>query len=348
MVPEVLPDDVVRVEHGTDPQGNKQTIEHLVGGGRRITSEITYAFGDGELAVKDAERLAEQLMDGARSAAELVPRDSCLGSKLRNDEDVPLFTMRCDDGRLRSVRCHDRRVLERLTELAGGRAVEPPERGPIEAFVVTPLEGEGPLRVYDHRGVRRGRPRTVEDAVQVVDQLLGEAVARGGRAPGGIVVLNGHIARRGDEALLLARDAVEPYRPRHELRRHGLVVDGWARRRHRRRRPGRAHCARRTDPDPVRRIAPRRLPGGSRPPPRWCRCSSSTRPRRPPARRPRWIASSASVERFRCPFSWLPSWARRGSQGFEQQACRLRGRPSAAASSCDEPDCPLVRGRRCR
>ncbi len=220
-VPEVLPDDVVRVEHSTDSHGNKQTIEHLVGGGRRVTSEFTYAFGDGEQAAKDAERLAEQLMDGTRSAAELVPRDSCLGSKLRNDDEVPLLTVRCGDGRLRSVRCHDARVLDLLTELAGARLADPSGRGPIEAFVVTPLEGDGPLRIYDHRGERRGRPRTVDDAVAVVDELLGEAEVRDGHAPDGDVLLNGHIARRGDEALLLARDAVAAYRPRRDLRRQG-------------------------------------------------------------------------------------------------------------------------------
>ena len=219
--PEVLAPDVVRVEYGLDPHGNKITTEYLFDGSRRVTSELTYAFGAEDEVARAAERIVAEVEGGTRSAAELVPRDSCLGSKLRNDEDVPLLTLRGGDGRLRSVRCHDAAVCDRLTELAGARLAAADQRGPIEAFVVSPLEGDGPVRIYDHRGARRGRPRTVEEAVRVVDELLGEAEARGGTGANPLVLLSGLVARRGDEALLIARGAVEAYVPRRDLRRQG-------------------------------------------------------------------------------------------------------------------------------
>lgn len=150
--------------------GNRVVTEYLPGGGRRVTSTLVAPSGRGDQALAWAEAMA-----GGRSLAELFPADSCGGSKIRNFDDVPLVSRVGLDGRVRSVRCHHPEVADRLAERFGDSLVE--DRGPIEAFVVTPLEGHGPMRLFDGRGARRGRPRTVDAAVNVVCQILGEREA---------------------------------------------------------------------------------------------------------------------------------------------------------------------------
>ncbi|MEO6630025.1 MAG: hypothetical protein ABIP03_15830 [Aquihabitans sp.] len=162
----------IRVVTEVSPDGNVVITEYLPDGRRRVSTTMTFATGPDAAGLAAAEALA-----GDRSVAELVPCDSCLGSKLRNHDDVPLVSVRGADHKVRSVRCHDAAVAERLRALAGERLATSGERGPVEAFVVTPLEGSGPLRIFDGRGQRRGRPRSVEEAATVVDQILGEKAA---------------------------------------------------------------------------------------------------------------------------------------------------------------------------
>lgn len=216
----------MRVEETVDAEGRRVVTEHLPGGGRQVTTYVEYRMGEHQSAAADAEDLAGELMDGRRSAAELVPPDSCLGSKLRNDDDVPLVSMRCADGIVRSVRCHDPEVARALEASAGEAAVA--ERGPVEAFVVTPLEGQGPLRIYDGRGRRRGRPRTTVEAVDVVDQVLGEAVARKAMGAPPMIVLNATVGTRDGRAQLLAADVMEDLPARRALAREGWTVSAAA------------------------------------------------------------------------------------------------------------------------
>lgn len=165
--------EVIRVETTVDSDGNEVVVEHLSDGRRRVTTSVSLSLHDDASAA-----LFQAAMAGDRSPAELAPIDSCLGSKLRNLEEVPLLNVRCSDGRVRSIRCHDPAVAEVLAERYG-QALAVDERGPIAAFVVTPLEGDGPRRVFDGLGRRRGRPRSIEEVADLVDQILGEATIVG-------------------------------------------------------------------------------------------------------------------------------------------------------------------------
>ena len=160
--------EVVRSVTAIGPDGNRIVTDHFPDGRRIVTTEVVIESGSAE----DAMRIAGALT-GDRTPAELVPPDSCLGSKLRNADDVELVSICGSDGRLRSVRCHDEGVAAALRRLAGDSEASQ-GRGPIEVFVTSPLEGRGPLRIYDGYGLRRGRPRTEEEAVRVVDEILGE------------------------------------------------------------------------------------------------------------------------------------------------------------------------------
>jgi hypothetical protein len=214
------------VEQYIDDDGNPVTIEHQADGTRRVTVEHTYQIGQGDQAASDAGRLAEELMGGRRSVAELVPAGTCLGQKLRIDEEPEVVSIRCADGLVRSVRCHDPAVCAVLSERAGDLLAPDGTRGPVEAFVTTPFEGDGPWRVYDGRGERRGRPRTVDDVVDLVDRLLGEATLAGGAADGSGVMLATTLARRGAQALLVHRALETDFRARGELRRAGWDLTG--------------------------------------------------------------------------------------------------------------------------
>ncbi len=168
---EIDPDsgEAIRVVSGFGPQGQRVTTEYLPDGRRRITTSTEFA-----VASNEPDTTAAGVLTGERSVAELVPADSCLGSKLRNHPEVQLISFRCPDHQIRSVRCHSSEVANLLRERARDCVVPGDERGPIEAFVVTPLEGVGPLRVYDGRGERRGRPRSFSEVASIVDQILGE------------------------------------------------------------------------------------------------------------------------------------------------------------------------------
>ena len=210
----------VRVVTTRNAEGHLVETTFLPDGLMRMSTTMTLSTDgpDGGLAV--AEALA-----GDRSPAELVPPDSCLGSKLRDREDVPLVSIRCDDDRIRSVRCHDPKVESALRDLAGDRLVEGHERGPVVAFVVTPLEGQGPVRIYDGRGARRGRPRTAGEAADVVDQLLGENQALdAGCDSSALIPLDAALAHRGGEGLLVPLGLLTERELRNELIEQGWVI----------------------------------------------------------------------------------------------------------------------------
>lgn len=210
--------ETIRVTTEVSETGNVVTTELWPDGRRRISSSITIGSDDGD-------PVAEQVLIGERSPAELVPRDSCLGSKLRNDEDVPLVSFRCRDGRIRSVRCHSPAVADELRRLAGDRVVETDERGPVVAFVVTPLEGSGPLRIYDAAGRRRGRPRTASEAARVVDGLLGaHHVAFEKPSTDSLLPLRLLVLRRGDDVTLVPERALYDRRAQRQWQRHGWTI----------------------------------------------------------------------------------------------------------------------------
>lgn len=208
--------ETIRVTTEVSETGNVVTTEHLPDGRRRISSTMTIGSDSGN-------PVAEQVLIGDRSPAELVPRDSCLGSKLRNDDDVPLLSFHCRDGQVRSVRCHSDEVADVLRGMAGDRLVQTDERGPIVAFVVTPLEGRGPVRIYDGQGRRRGRPSTVSEAARVVDGLLGahrEAFQEPSAAS--LLPLRTVMLRRGMDTMLVPDGALDDPVVRRAWRR-----DGW-------------------------------------------------------------------------------------------------------------------------
>lgn len=165
--------------------------------------------------------MAAQHLAGDRSLAELIPPDSCVGAKLRNFSHIELISVRCDDGRIRSVRCHDPLIAGELRRAAGDRLV-PGETGPIELFVTTPLEGSGPPRIYDGRAERRGRPRTCDDAVRIADEVLGEVTTRHATPHmGGRLQLRYKLLTREDRAVLVPTGADRSARDGRALRSAG-------------------------------------------------------------------------------------------------------------------------------
>lgn len=219
----------IRVVAEINSQGHLIRTEYLPDGRRRISTTIAARFETGS-----EDSLADAALAGNRSIAELVPPDSCLGTKLRNHHDVPLISFIGSDGRTRSVRCHAPEVAERLRAMAGDALITSGERGPTEAFVVTPLEGCGPLRIFDGQGRRRGRPRTPEEAAAVVDQVLGEVILQASPTnrvtvnqlplPLELLLLGGPAGR----AVLVPLDALEARGLAARLKQRGWTLT-WAR-----------------------------------------------------------------------------------------------------------------------
>ena len=102
---------------------------------------------------------------GLRSLAELMPGTSCSGTRLRPDDAADLLQLAWPDEPV-TVRSTDPRASALLRSLGAMPARR--HRGPTAAFVIAPLEGEGPSRVYDAYGARVGRARTTEEAVEHV------------------------------------------------------------------------------------------------------------------------------------------------------------------------------------
>lgn len=127
------------------------------------------------------EELMRSLLTEETFAAELVPAESCLGQKLRLGTEAKTVGIRVED-RVVSVRIGHRPTLDALqarTDLVYAA-------GPTMAFVSAPHEGCGPPRLYDREGIRVGRPRSADDAADVLGHLLRELAPPG--APPGLVV----------------------------------------------------------------------------------------------------------------------------------------------------------------
>lgn len=159
--------DPLGIETTVDGEGRTVTIEHLPDGRRRMTTTVSIELPAGAVSL-DA-------ILGERSAVELVPADSCLGTKVRSGDDLPMVAVTCRDGVVRRVRCQDPDIASEIARRAGPNIVTADAPGPVEAIVVAPYEGSGPCRVFDGRGRRRGRARTVTEVANLVEQLLGEA-----------------------------------------------------------------------------------------------------------------------------------------------------------------------------
>lgn len=209
--------ETVRITTEVAEAGNVVTTEYFPDGRRRISTTMTI-----DSASDDPE--VQRVFTGDRSPAELIPSDSCVGSKLRNSDDVPLLSFRGSDGRVRSVRCHSDEVAEALRSRGADCLVESGERGPVLAFVVTPLEGVGPTRVYDAFGRRRGRPRGIDEVVDLIDGLfVAHRLAVEEPNATSLVPLRLTALHRGDEVALVSEAALEGAEDRSAWRR-----DGWA------------------------------------------------------------------------------------------------------------------------
>ena len=145
--------------------------EHLPDGRTRLSTQFELESGD----IQARSRLIAEILAGNRSIAELVPPDSCLGYKLRIGQPAAEITLELGDSNA-SIRCDDPAV-ESALRLALGTYIVDDGKGPTIAFVVAPLEGDGPCRVFDAAGRRRGRPRTPDEVIDVVSQLLAERVS---------------------------------------------------------------------------------------------------------------------------------------------------------------------------
>ena len=145
--------------------------ERLPDGRTRLSTRFELESGD----TQARSRLVAEILAGNRSIAELVPSDSCLGYKLRIGQPTAEITVDLGDSKA-SIRCDDPAVESALRMTFGAYIVDD-GKGPTIAFVVAPLEGNGPCRVFDAAGRRRGRPRTPDEVIDVVSQLLAERVS---------------------------------------------------------------------------------------------------------------------------------------------------------------------------
>jgi hypothetical protein len=199
------------VEAEYDEEGRKSTTTYLADGSKIVSTEITVSMGSGA-----AGHQVGTLIDG-RSPAELAPGGTCLGTKLRAGEDVDLVNIEVAS-LVSSVRCDHDDVRAHLTSQPRIRAAEGDERGPVEAFVVRPYEGDGPVRVYDGMGRRRGRPRTTDEVVALVSEIVADDVlGRRGR-----VHLAGDLVSHRGDAVLLPNGALAIPRLARALQRCGL------------------------------------------------------------------------------------------------------------------------------
>lgn len=209
--------ETIRVTTEVAETGNVVTTEYFPDGRRRISTTMTI-----DSASDDPE--VQRVFTGDRSPAELIPAGSCVGSKLRNSDDVPLLSFRGSDGRIRSVRCHSDEVADALRSRGAERLVEWGERGPVLAFVVTPLEGVGPVRVYDAFGRRRGRPRGTDEVVDLIDGLfVAHRIAVEAPSVTSPIPLRLTVLRRGGETVLVPESALD-----HAATRGAWRSDGWA------------------------------------------------------------------------------------------------------------------------
>ena len=149
-----------------NPEGNLVVEDLHPDGTRRLTTSFTMS--------------AAQFSGGgsadARSPAELVPPHSCLGEKLRLAEPADRICV-LHRGHRAVIRCDAPDVSKMLRRrLPVVEDADPELSGATEVFVVKPLEGIGPVRVFDRFGRRRGRPRTDSEVAELVLELLAEQI----------------------------------------------------------------------------------------------------------------------------------------------------------------------------
>ena len=144
--------------------GNTVVTDLHPDGSRHITTQMTMsmsAFSPGG-------------DPGGRSPAEQMPPDSCLGNKLRLGSPASSLALEIDENRV-LIRCDDPEIVAHLrSTLPVVPDATPDDWGPTEIFIVRPLEGVGPPRIFDRMGGRRGRPRSTHDVAFQVAELLAE------------------------------------------------------------------------------------------------------------------------------------------------------------------------------
>lgn len=192
----------------SDPTDPNAVIEELVDGRTVRTVSVTLSTSD-------------PLLDST-SLIDVLPADSCLGAQLRVGTIADVIVVRTGEAHV-GVRSTHQPTTDLLLAKLGDRAagsIVTTAAGPaaIHAYVIGPLEGSGPPRVFDRFAQRVGRPRSASDATTIVGHLLNEAESPA--APGTMVKALPIVIR--DECVLLAdplRDA--PLLTR-ELRRRSL------------------------------------------------------------------------------------------------------------------------------
>lgn len=171
-------DGAVEIERHESAHGTTVT-ERLADGRyrRTVTADLRSASTTDDL--RDA-MVTNALTD-------IVTADTCVGFKLRADE--PSHDLLVDlGGETTRVRVDDPDTHDLLRTSLGARVRDdrrfaslaelddPAARDGIgvTAYVVAPLDGVGPPRVYDRWGERVGRPRDTGDTVAIVGHLLAE------------------------------------------------------------------------------------------------------------------------------------------------------------------------------
>lgn len=188
-------DEVVGVGHGDNPPA--QIVEELPDGRKRVTTQFSLTTS----GTSNQARIAAEALTGQRSLVELVPPDSCLGFKLRLGEDVDVVSG-CVSESPMSIRSDHPDITPELRSVLAG----PSEGGPVVAFVVAPFEGDGPCRVFDAAGRRRGRPRTTSEVVDLVRGIVAERVSDTAGHP---TRLRWAVLCRGSDAVLVSPALLE-------------------------------------------------------------------------------------------------------------------------------------------
>lgn len=151
--------------------GNTVVTDLHPDGSRHITTQMT-------MSMSAVGRGGEP---GDRSPAEQMPPDSCLGNKLRLGSPASSLALEIDGKRV-VIRCDDPEIIDQIrSTLPMVVDATPDGWGPTEIFIVRPLEGVGPPRIFDRMGSRRGRPRSAHDVALQVAELLAERLNENAR-----------------------------------------------------------------------------------------------------------------------------------------------------------------------
>lgn len=116
------------------------------------------------------------LEEGPRSIAELVPGNTCLGQRLRNDDQLIQL---CFDGPLGPFSVRTNHVNTASTLRCLGGSSDKHGAFPVRAFAVAPFAGSGPVRVYDALGRRVGRPSSDETVLASIEDAVSATVVSG-------------------------------------------------------------------------------------------------------------------------------------------------------------------------